>query len=425
VSPSSTEPRREAGWARLRELVGAANLKPATPKDAVAGVLPQAVVEPGSAPELAAVLRSAQDSGLRLAPRGGGTKLTWGNPPRGLDLVLSTRRLDRVVDHPWADMTATVEAGCTVAGFQKRLAEHGQRLSLDPLWPEQATIGGVLATGDSGTLRVRYGAARDLVVGITAALPDGTLARSGGRVVKNVAGYDLPKLMTGSLGTLAVITESTFRLYPLPRQMRSFSFDLPTAKALGEAVLAILDSPLVPTGLQLRAQGGGPLSLDVRLEGEEAALEPRVEALRRLVAAAGTEAPPKAWEAREQLWQGGEPAVVCRLSVLPSRLGLLCERVGRAAEGGGLTWRLVGQAGGLASVRLEGSPAALLGAVGSLRQEVEGEEGALVLLRYPAEVQAGAEVWGTPGDALPLMQRMKRQFDPTGILNPGRFLGGI
>jgi glycolate oxidase FAD binding subunit len=350
--------------------------------------------------------------------------MEWGNPPRGLDAIVSTRRLERVVDHAWADMTATVEAGCTVAGFQRTLAEHGQRLSLDPLWPDRATIGGVLATNDSGALRVRFGAMRDLVVGITVALADGTLARSGGKVVKNVAGYDLPKLMAGSLGTLAVITEATFRLYPLPRRVRSLSFVLPTAEAVSRVVLAVLDSTLVPTGLQIRAQKGGSLVVDIRLEGEEAALDARVEELRGLVAIKPEEAPAEVWEAREALWAGAEPAVVCRLAVLPTRLGTLCERVGREAERGGLSWRMVSQAGGLAWLRLEGSTG-LLDVLRSLRQGVEAEEGSLALLHCPPEARAGAEAWGAPGDSLPLMHRVKEQFDPAALLNPGRFVGGI
>jgi glycolate oxidase FAD binding subunit len=383
------------------------------------------VIEPGSAAEMAAVLQHAHDLGLRLAPRGGGTKMEWGNAPRGLDLILSTRRLERVLDHAWADMTATVEAGCTVAGFQRILAEHGQRLSLDPLWPDRSTIGGVLATNDSGTLRVRFGAMRDLVVGITVALTDGTLARSGGKVVKNVAGYDLPKLMAGSLGTLAVITEATFRLYPLPRRVRNLSFVLPTAEAMSQVVLALLDSTLTPTGLQIRAQKGDSLGVDVRLEGEEAALDARVDELRRLVTAKPTDAPAEIWDAREALWAGAEPAVVCRLTVLPTRLGALCERVGREAEPGGLSWRVVAQAGGLAWLRLEGSAAALLDVLRSLRRGVEAEEGSLAVLHGPPEVRAGAEAWGAPGDALPLMHRVKEQFDPAALLNPGRFVGGI
>jgi len=141
-----------------------------------------------------------------------------------MDLVLSTQGLNRVLEHAAGDMTCTVEAGCTITALRQVLARHGQRLALDPLWPDCATVGGVLATNDSGPLRQAFGSARDLLIGVTIALPDGTLARSGGKVVKNVAGYDLPKLMVGALGTLGVITQATFRLHPLPRESGTLVF---------------------------------------------------------------------------------------------------------------------------------------------------------------------------------------------------------
>src|SRR5713101_1270815 len=142
------------------------------------------------------------------------TKLAWGNSPAHAGLILSTARMNEIIEHAWADLTVTVQAGCTIQRLQETLAQHGQRLALDPLWPEKATVGGVLSTNDSGALRLRFGALRDLIIGVTIALPDGTLASSGGKVVKNVAGYDLPKLVTGAFGTLGVITRAVFRLHP-------------------------------------------------------------------------------------------------------------------------------------------------------------------------------------------------------------------
>src|SRR5437588_6125514 len=207
--------------ADLREIVGDENVRPSIATDAVDGVLPLSVIEPATSEELAGVLKAATAAGLRVISRGGASKIDWGNPPRAADLIVSTCRLKRIIEHAWADMTATVEAGCTVGQFQQILAEHGQRLALDPLWQDRTTIGGILATNDSGPLRIRYGSLRDLVIGITLALPDGTLAKSGGKVVKNVAGYDLPKLATGALGTLGIITQAIFRLHPIAREIRS------------------------------------------------------------------------------------------------------------------------------------------------------------------------------------------------------------
>src|SRR6185369_5523401 len=179
--------------------------------------------EPQSGEEAAEILRCANEDGASVIPRGGGTKSDWGNPPRRTDVMLSTANLNRVIEHAWADLTVTVEAGCTIAELQRTLAQHGQRLAVDPLWPERATIGGILSTNDSGALRLAFGALRDLIIGVTLALADGTIASSGGRVVKNVAGYDLPKLATGSLGTLGVITRAVFRLHPLPRNTRTLT----------------------------------------------------------------------------------------------------------------------------------------------------------------------------------------------------------
>jgi len=421
------KPRTEAPWAELTSIVGADHLRAASAADAVDGVAAQMVVEPGSADELALVLRCANDAGLSVVPRGGGTKLGWGNPPQGADLVLSTARLDQVLEHAWADMTATVEAGCTVARFQKTLGEHGQRLALDALWPERATIGGILATNDSGSLRVRFGALRDLIIGITLALPDGTLAKSGGKVVKNVAGYDLPKLATGSLGTLGVITQAIFRLYPLPREVRSVSFTASSPETLSKLVLAVQDSKLAFTGLQLCAQSGGPPELAVRFEGTTGGIEAQLRQMLQLAAdARQVDSPQDPWSAREALWSGSEPALICKCGVLPSQLSTLCGVVGRVAEPLGLAWRVVAQALGLALVRLSGSQEqALPAAAAKLRSELEQLGGSLAALHCPPAVKKDIEVWGSTGDAQALMRRVKEQLDPNGTLNPGRFVGGI
>jgi len=420
-------------WAELAAIVGSDHLRPATPADAVDGVPAQMVITPASADELARALRVANAAGLSVVPRGGGTKLGWGNPPRRADLILSTARLDRVLEHAWGDMTATVQAGCTVEHFQRTLAEHRQRLALDALWPKRATIGGMLAANDSAALRVRFGALRDLIIGITLALPDGTLAKSGGKVVKNVAGYDLPKLATGSLGTLGVITEAVFRLYPLPRDVCSMSLTSASTDTLCQIVLAVQDSRLAFTGLQLRAESEGPPQLDVRFEGTTAGIQAQVNQLLQLAKyATQVDIPPNApdiWKAREALWTGTEPALIAKFSVLPSQLSSFCGLVARVAQPLGLTWRLVGQGFGVGFLRLEAqreqNEAALVSAVGSLASELEQLAGTLVVLHCPPAMKVGLDVWGSSGDAQPLMLRVKEQLDPAGTLNPGRFIGGI
>src|ERR1700687_4350694 len=220
--------------------------------DAVAGAQPNLMIEPGTERELAEVLRLSNEAGLAVIPRGGGTKLAWGNLPARADLILSTARMTEIIEHAWADLTVTVEAGCTIQRLQETLGQHGQRLALDALWPEKATVGGVLSTNDSGALRLRYGSLRDLIIGVTLALPDGTLASSGGKVVKNVAGYDLPKLATGALGTLGVITRAVFRLHPLCGDSLTLTFGASNIAEMQERILALQDSQLAHTSLQIR-----------------------------------------------------------------------------------------------------------------------------------------------------------------------------
>jgi glycolate oxidase FAD binding subunit len=419
----------EAAWSDLRAISGAEHMRAATPEDAVDGIQPQMVIEPGSPDEIARVLKTASSAGLQVIPRGGATKMEWGNPPRGGDLIISTRRLNRIVEHAWGDMTATVEAGCTLAQLQQTLAEHGQRLALDPPWPEKATIGGILATNDSGALRIRFGSLRDLIIGITLALADGTLAKSGGKVVKNVAGYDLPKLATGSLGTLGIITQAIFRLHPIPRESRSLSFSTADHAAMNTLVCAILDSQLVPTGLQVRAAGSSLPEIDLRFEGTAAGCEAQVaQAVRLAVGSRQIGAQADIWNASEAPWGGAEPSVVCKFTLLPASMGTFFDKVREVAGQARLSWRLVAQAVGAGWLRLEGDGAAadvFSSAIAELRQGLEARGGSLVVLRCPAEVKSKLDVWGSSGDALPVMKSVKAQFDPAGVLNPGRFIGGI
>jgi glycolate oxidase FAD binding subunit len=413
--------------ADLSAIVGAEQIQSATPADAINAVQPQLVVAPGNAAEVAAVLRLAGSAGLHIAPRGGGSKLGWGNPPRRVDVILTLHRLDRVVEHAWADMTTTVEAGCTVAQLQRTLAVHGQRLALDPLWPETATVGGILASNDSGSLRARYGTLRDLILGVTIALPDGTLARSGGKVVKNVAGYDLPKLMTGALGTLGVIVEATFRLYPLPTDQRCVRFVASEVGPLHRLVLQVLDSTLVPTGVQLHVRHDGPAALDLRFEGIDAAIDGQLAQLAQL--ARGMVGEPilaDMWPRGETLWNDAAMALVCKISVLPTQLEALVQALERVAQPLRLSWELIAQAVGTGLVRIAGAnEQALLAALGVLRADIARLPGSLVVLHCPLAVKSRIDVWGADAGALPLMRRVKERFDPQHVLNPGRFVGGI
>jgi glycolate oxidase FAD binding subunit len=402
-------------------------VRAATAADTIVGVQPKLVIEPGTESELAEVLRLSNEAGLVVIPRGGGTKLGWGNPPARADFILSTARMTEIIEYAWADLTVTVEAGCTIQRLQETLAQHGQRLALDALWPEKATVGGVLSTNDSGALRLRFGALRDLIIGATVALPDGTLASSGGKVVKNVAGYDLPKLVTGALGTLGVITRAVFRLHPLPRNTRSFSVSARDGAEIQEFVLAVQNSKLAHTSLQSHFSSNTSPVCDILFEGTEAGLAAQEVQLRRLSALASiSEASKSRWMAREEFWASADPATtaIAKISILPANMARTMELMERTANAHQLRWRALLYAMGIGWLRLEGKPGALRGALQELRGELEGQDGSLVALHRPEKMPA-FDVWGTAGDALPLMKAVKQQLDPKNILNPGRFVGGI
>jgi glycolate oxidase FAD binding subunit len=408
-------------------MVGGEHIQRGGSDDAVDGTQPCGVIAPGSAQQLAQVLGYCSSAGLAVVARGGGTKLGVGNRPQKADFVLSTARLNRVVEHAWDDMTATVEAGCTIENLQNALRQHGQRLAADPLQPEKATVGGVLATADTGSLRIRYGGIRDLVLGLEMALPDGSVIKAGGKVVKNVAGYDLTKLAIGSLGTLGVITRAVFRLHPAPFATASYSACLTSASDAVKVMLAILDSHLVYTGLQLRAQRADQITVDARFEGIAESLQ---DQFLKLGGVAGAhrfaDAAAEIWLARPKLFVEAASAVICKCSVLPAQIGSLCDAVFRQAESAGVAARLVVQGTGLAEVRLDStSLAACAAMVKGLRKELEGLEGSLIVQQCPTALKGELDVWGTVNGALPLMRQIKEKFDPARILNPGRFVGGI
>jgi glycolate oxidase FAD binding subunit len=380
------------------------------------------VLEPESEQAVSEALRCADRDRLAVIPRGGGTKQDWGNRPRRADLILSTARLNRLIEHAWADLTATVEAGCTIAELQSALACHGQRLAIDVLWAERATVGGILSTNDSGVLRLAYGALRDLIIGITLVLPDGTIARSGGKVVKNVAGYDLPKLATGALGTLGVITQATFRLHPLPHGTRTLTI-LPRPVTEAQALLLALQrADLTHAAVQLRCGASMAPEIDILLEGTAAGMEAQAARIRAIARpAAVKEGSEAVWSAREEIAGGISPEglgrhSLAKFSVLPSRIADTLA----AIENGG--WHALVQATGIGWLVLHGSEPTkpLYG----LRAKIEGEGGSLAVLRQPAG-GTPIEAWGDASDALPLMREIKRRFDPNNTLNPGRFAGGI
>jgi glycolate oxidase FAD binding subunit len=411
----------------FRAILAPDSLRAATAADAICRVQPRLVLEPTSEQQLTAALRLANDANLAVIPRGGGTKLSWGNPPARADIILSTARLDKIIEHAWADLTVSVEAGCTIQKLKTALAQHGQRLALDPLWPAQATIGGVLSTNDSGSLRLRFGALRDLIIGVTLALPDGTLASSGGKVVKNVAGYDLPKLVAGALGTLAVITRAVFRLHPLPRNSKTLSVSGCNLEEMQRLILAIQDSKLAHTALQARiAQDAEPV-VDILFEGTEAGIAAQEAQLKGIAGSSSVLATQSTvWAAPQELWNSANSAAtaMAKITTLPASIARTVETVQRAASSRKTDWKLTMQATGIGWLRLDAATENLHTVLSDLRFELEHSSGSLALCHHPSEM-SHLDIWGQPGDALPLMRAVKNQFDAKNTLNPGRFVGGI
>ena len=257
----------------------------AGPADVVAGRPASYRAAPASTLEAASLLKAAAGLGLTVVPRGAGTKLDWGAPPSGCDLIVDTRRLDQVVEHAAGDLVVTAQSGVRLAGLAKVLSVAGQRLALDRTGDEESgTVGGLIATGAAGPLRYRYGAPRDLLIGLTVVRADGAITKSGGKVVKNVAGYDLGKLFAGSLGTLGLITEATFRLHPAPAHTTWTTRQYPDPQAAASAIRIIADSPLAPAAIELLWESAaGPISVSALLEGDFDSVSSRSSRLAELL----------------------------------------------------------------------------------------------------------------------------------------------
>lgn len=369
-------------------------------------------VSPADTEEVAAILRYANTERIAVEPCGGGTKRPTAAGPEPL-LHLSTERMNAVREHTWQDLTCTVDAGCTWHTMQSTLAEYGQFVALDPLYPERATVGGILATNDSGSLRLKYGSLRDLVIGMTIVLADGTIAKSGGKVVKNVAGYDLHKLMIGAEGTLGVITEVTFRLHAIPRHTRSFAFHSSTPEPLGELLLSLLNSHLNTQAMQLRNSRDG-FHCDVQLATLPEVISHQAEELSlmakrfQLDMVASSEA---VWQMRQTV-SSQRGICTMKATMLPSQIPAAMAAI-HALGGTAVT-----QAGG---IMIANTPPDADG-IHQLRVLLEESQSSLTILR---DAPQGLDRWGKLPDSIDLMRRIHHQFDPNNILNPGRFIGGI
>lgn len=397
----------EAGCARGSERVEG-------PGYGVCGVEARNIAQPAELDQLVEVMRSTAADEQAVVVRGAGTQIDEGHAPDRVDVVVQSTRLDRIVEHAAGDLVVTVQAGVPLADLQAELAGSGQWLALDPPYPE-ATVGGIVAAAASGPRRLRWGTPRDLVIGMTVVLADGTVARSGGKVVKNVAGYDMGKLFTGSYGTLGVIAELTFRLHPRPKALRAV-----TAQPgdLGVAVDAVKGSGVQPSAIEWDGD-----ELSVLVEGSEPAARAQAERIAGMIGGAVNDRLPdgfgdRPWErpASRRSGDAGQVGlkVTHRLGALGGALDAIhahlpAARI-RSHAGSGVIW--VGYDDGD------------LGPVTRLRRAVAELDGQVTVVEAPAEAKQGFDVWG-PVRGIDVMRRIKEQFDPERRMAPGRFIGGL
>lgn len=434
------------------------NVRPGGADDAVGAIVPSFVAAPSSTAQASALLRACAQHDLAVVPRGSGSRLGWGAPPARGDVVIDMLRMGAVIEHAAGDLVARVQAGARMADVASELAKAGQEIALDV--PGPATIGGVLADALAGPRRLRYGTPRDLLIGITVVRADGTVAHSGGRVVKNVAGYDIGKLFTGSAGTLGLITEATFRLHPLPAARAWVTTEIPASPGtpfMVEGIVAeVANSPLVPSAVEVdRPSPGEPCRIGVLLEGSAdgvAARAARMAGMLAGLAFAGvaildsgeagdsgagavsvsvSPAPP-AISASAPGWWRGLPSVdaggtLLRVALWASALSTVLAAIDAAARETRLSPAISGSAGaGVLYVTLppEASADAVARFVALARGAIPAGRGGVVVWSAPDAVRASlADAGGLAGDVpgLALMRAVKDQFDPGHRMAPGRF----
>ena len=410
---------------------------------AVDGLTPRWIARPASVEQVARLLALAADESLAVTPRGGGSSLALGYPPRRLDLVLDLGRLDGVLDYVPEDMVASVQCGISLEALAGRLGQHGQRLPLDPAPGGGRSVGGVLATAASGPLRLRYGTGRDLLLGVRFVQADGVVTWGGARVVKSVTGYDVPKLLVGSFGTLGVLAEATVRLHPIPPAWGAWLWSFETTATASAFIAAVIDSTIQPERLVLLDPGGARAAADAAPEAAAVAVSiasaaEAVAAQRDALSALAVGHSGRAIEIGAGAWSRLGSAfaapVVVRVAGEPARLGHWLTTLEHVARDGRIGLVAMGEASSgvlraaLRAPDRDGIPAAawLGGAVSGLRAALAPEGGSLVVERAPRAIKDTVDVWGPVApEPLAIMRRLKAEFDPAGILNPGRFVGGL
>jgi len=400
----------------------------AAPADAVDGVQPALVAWPAATEQVSEVMRAAAAHGMTVVARGSGTKMSWGRPPSRADLVVDLSRMDAVLEHAAGDLIVDTQAGVGLADLQVVVSGAGQRLSVDETVPG-ASIGGTIATSTSGPGRVAAGTVRDLLIGVTVVRADGVVAKAGGRVVKNVAGYDLGKLVTGSFGTLAVITQAVFRLHPLPAARRVVSVEVADPAQAQRLVQSAIHAQVVPAAVEIDWHAGGSGTLTVLIEGTGPGVDGRTATAVGLLGQGSTVAEELPADWTSYPWAGQDRATALKATFAISGLERFLRDADAAATelASGIGLRLKGSAGAgvlYGSVATDADAAAVAALVDRLRRTSTELGGALVVLDAAPEVKAAVDSWG-PVNALDLMRQVKAEFDPEHRLAPGRFVGGI
>lgn len=406
---------------QLESIVGAEGVRDAA-AFTIDGLTPQAAVAPAGYEQAAEVMRFAHAQEMAVIPRGGGAHMHVGNVPRRYDIALSLSRLDQVVEYEPADLTVSCQAGIPLEALRDRLAGQGQFVPLEAPGVPSATVGGVLAANVSGPARHAYGAPRDFTIGMRVVTADGRVTRAGGRVVKNVAGYDLCKLYIGSLGTLGIIVEATFKLAPLPRAERTLVATFADAVGacrlateLRRRGLAVRSLELLNVAAASAAGLDGPFALVIGLAGTPQAVERSRQEVEELAVEASdlTNAEPAIAAAIDS-----DAMLTCKATALPTRLPALVEAIESGGEPRIAAWPTTGV------VRASWTaPQDVERTIDGLRRAAAEAGGSLVVERCPIDLKRRIDVFGEPPPSFELMRRVKRQFDPKDVLSPGRQVG--
>lgn len=390
---------------------------------------PSCIVYPHTQEQLATIMAEAYRHNWRVLICGGSSKLSWGALVENVELVISTERINKLIDRAVGDLTVTVEAGMKFCELQATLAKANQFLALNPANPSMATIGGIVATANTGSFRQRYGSVRDQLLGISFVRADGEIATAGGRVVKNVAGYDLMKLFTGSYGSLGIITRVTFRVYPM-QQVSATVVLIGSSDGISQAARILRASALTPTQADLLSaqlvsdldlgNGAGLVvkfqSIPESVEEQSNRLLEVAQKLSLLGVKFSDSEETNLWKRlQEQMYFGTtDSPIVCKIGVLPTAAMEILNRLKSVDRG------LIHNGSGLGIVQFENE-----GEILKMRSLCQKHSGFLSILQAPPSVKNKIDVWGYAGNTLELMQGIKKQFDSKNLLNPGRFLGGI